>query len=45
VRGASETEERFHQRINGIKRDEMGGDREESMPDPDNNAQLTTLIR
>lgn len=36
VRGAGETEERFHQRINGIKRDEMGDDREESMPDPDN---------
>jgi hypothetical protein len=40
VRGASETEERFHQRINGIKRDEMGDDREESMPDPDNEGWL-----
>jgi len=36
----SETTERFHQRINGIKRDEMGDDREESMPDPDNNGWL-----
>ena len=40
VRGANETEERFHQRINGIKRDEMGDDREESMPDPDNDGWL-----
>ena len=40
VRGASETTERFHQRINGIKRDEMGDDREESMPDPDNEGWL-----
>ena len=40
VRGASETTERFHQRINGIKRDEMGDDREESMPDPDNDGWL-----
>ena len=40
VRGASETAERFHQRINGIKRDEMGDDREESMPDPDNEGWL-----
>jgi len=40
VRGASETEERFYQRVNGIKRDEMGDDREESMPDPDNEGWL-----
>jgi hypothetical protein len=40
VRGASETTERFRQRINGIKRDEMGDDREESMPDPDNDGWL-----
>lgn len=40
VRGAGETEERFHQRINDIKRDEMGDDREESMPDPDNEGWL-----
>jgi hypothetical protein len=40
VRGAGETEERFHQRINDIKRDEMGEDREESMPDPDNEGWL-----
>jgi hypothetical protein len=40
VRGASETAERFYQRINGIKRDEMGDDREESMPDPDNEGWL-----
>jgi len=40
VRGASETDERFHQRINGIKRDEMGDDRGESMPDPDNDGWL-----
>ena len=41
VRGASEPTERFHQRINGIKRDEMGDDdREDSMPDPDNDGWL-----
>jgi hypothetical protein len=36
VRGSSEADERFQQRINGIKRDEMGDDAEDSMPDPDN---------
>ena len=45
VRGASETTERFHQRINGIKRDEMGDDREESMPDPDNEGWLLRRTR
>lgn len=35
IRGASETSERFHQRINKIERDEMGDFREDSMPDPD----------
>lgn len=41
VRGSSETTERFHQRINGIRRDEMDDDdREESMPDPDNEGWL-----
>ncbi len=35
VRAASETAERFQQRINRINRDEMGDDRENSMPDPD----------
>src|SRR5579871_6286528 len=41
VRGASETTERFHQRINGIRRDEMDDDeRDESMPDPDNEGWL-----
>ena len=40
VRGARETEERFHQRINGIEREAMGEDREESMPEPDNDGWL-----
>jgi hypothetical protein len=35
VRASVETEERFAQRINRIKRDEMGDEREDSMPDPD----------
>ena len=35
IRAASETSERFHQRINKIERDEMGDLREDSMPDPD----------
>ena len=35
IRAASETSERFHQRINKIERDEMGDFREDSMPDPD----------
>jgi hypothetical protein len=35
VRAATETTERFQQRINRVKRDEMGVDREDSMPDPD----------
>lgn len=35
IRSASETTERFQQRINKIERDEMGDEREDSMPDPD----------
>lgn len=35
IRAASETSERFHQRINKIERDDMGDEREGSMPDPD----------
>lgn len=35
VRAASETAERFQQRINKINRDDMGDERENSMPDPD----------
>jgi len=35
VRAASETTERFQQRINKISRDDMGEDRENNMPDPD----------
>jgi hypothetical protein len=35
VQGSREDHERFLQRINRIKRDEMGDDREDSMPDPD----------
>lgn len=35
VRAASETAERFQQRINKISRDDMGDERETSMPDPD----------
>lgn len=40
VRAASETPERFRQRINRITRDAMGDDRESSMPDPDSGGWL-----
>lgn len=40
VRAASETHERFLQRINRVRRDQMGDDREDSMPDPDNTGWL-----
>jgi hypothetical protein len=35
VRASAEDTERFHQRINKVSRDDMGDDRESSMPDPD----------
>ncbi|MGJ7571086.1 S8 family peptidase [Variovorax sp. RB2P76] len=40
VRAASETSERFQQRINKINRDEMGEERENTMPDPDGDGWL-----
>lgn len=40
VQGSREEDERFLQRINRIKRDEMGDDREDSMPDPDGDGWL-----
>jgi hypothetical protein len=40
VRAAAETAERFAQRINRINRDEMGDEREDSMPDPDSEGWL-----